>query len=489
MDSYRPNHIDNSINQSGKKMWESPIYKFIADIENKRTEILVDVTGSAPSFSEPMKQLEGAFDTLLSGLAPEETKILDFGAAKLRNTLYLLKKGYQVYACEFKDLFSRSKQASNFQSECMKYPNYHSLIFPKDFISFKEQFDVVLLINVLNVMPVPQERYFVLTLSRAKMKPNGRLLWYTQHGAYSASTAVGRLTDGLVTGKGRKYHMFYRDFSRKEIHGMLTASGFSFDDRYKFPMVGSNQAYVFAPNGLVLVDKSLELANALTENQETEKITRKNWKSKEEETDPTKRVYETAVPTAVSKPGELNILASYAKELPTIITNKNCQSKVEVQDNAKRYHRLIFNILKTVFENQLKRPKMEESLAEGTQRVDITFRNLRETGFFKQLAEGYRVASPNIYIECKNYEGDLKNPEFGQIHLRLNKHRGQFGILVCRHIENWRVAKVRLNDLVKADSYVIVLTDVDVKKLVKFKINGQEEEIDELLEAKFKPLV
>lgn len=132
---------------------------------------------------------------------------------------------------------------------------------------------------------------------------------------------------------------------------------------------------------------------------------------------------------------------------------------------------------------------MEESLAEGTQRVDITFRNLRENGFFKQLAEGYRIICPNIYIECKNYEGDLKNPEFGQIHLRLNKSRGQFGILVCRHIEDWRVAKIRLNELVKADSYVIVLTDVDIKKLVKFKLNGQEENIDELLETKFKPLV
>ena len=144
-----------------------------------------------------------------------------------------------------------------------------------------------------------------------------------------------------------------------------------------------------------------------------------------------------------------------------------------------------------MFENQLKKAKNERvTLAEGTQRVDITFRNLREKeGFSKQLAEGYRIICPNIYIECKNYEGDLKNPEFGQIHLRLNKSRGQFGILVCRHIEDWRVAKIRLNDLVKADSYVIVLTDIDIKKLVKFKLNAQEEEIDELLETKFKPLV
>jgi len=140
---------------SGEIMWESPIYRFIADIENKRTEIYVDVTGSAPTFAEPLKQLESAFEVLLEGLEPKETKILDFGAAKLRNSFYLLKKGYQVYACKFKDLFSRSKQASEFQTECEKFPNYHNLIFPNDFVGFKEQFDIALLINVLNVMPVP----------------------------------------------------------------------------------------------------------------------------------------------------------------------------------------------------------------------------------------------------------------------------------------------------------------------------------------------
>ena len=118
------------------------------------------------------------------------------------------------------------------------------------------------------------------------MKTNGRLLWYTQHGACSLATAVGKLSDGLVTGKGRKYHMFYRDFSKKEIHNMLTASGFSFDESFKFPNVGSNQAYVFAPNGLILVDKSLELETALTENEETEIIKRKTWQTKEDETDP-----------------------------------------------------------------------------------------------------------------------------------------------------------------------------------------------------------
>lgn len=88
-------------------MWKTPIYKFKTEIDGKKQEIFIDVTGSAPNFKEPGKQLEGTFEVLLKDLDPEKTKILDFGAAKLRNTIYLLKKGFTVYSCEFDDLFGR----------------------------------------------------------------------------------------------------------------------------------------------------------------------------------------------------------------------------------------------------------------------------------------------------------------------------------------------------------------------------------------------
>ena len=57
--------------------------------------------------------------------------------------------------------------------------------------------------------------------------------------------------------------MFYPNFTRKEIHEMLTANGFSFSKDFKFPMSGSNQAYVFNANGDILVDRSLGLTEQL----------------------------------------------------------------------------------------------------------------------------------------------------------------------------------------------------------------------------------
>jgi hypothetical protein len=463
-------------------MWESPIYKFKTELANKETVIYVDVTGSAPNFKEPGKQLEATFEVLLRDLDPKRTKILDFGGAKLRNTLHLLKKGFIVYACEFEDLFSRSKQASDFLNECKKFPNFHRLVFPKEFIELREEFDVVLLINVVNIMPVPIERYYVLTLCRQKMKENGRLLWYTQHGVYSEENAVTKLFDGLVTGKGRKYNMFYRDFSRKEIHDMLSASGFSFDKDFKFPMAGTNQAYVFLANGDILVDKSLGLTEQLESEitKETKIVKRKTWKTKEEESDPTKRIYETAVPKQVTKLEGINVLESYTAELDTIPSGRA---------DASKYHRLIFNVLKSVLENRLKRAEIEEKLADDTQRADITFQNQRENGFFKQLDEGYHITCPNIFIECKNYNGDIGNPEFAQIQNRLNKIRGQFGIIVCRKIIDLKKAKDRQKNLKNDEKFVIVLTDQDIKKLANFKVKGKEREIDDFIEGKFKQLI
>ena len=462
-------------------MWESPVYKIKTEIDKKKTEILIDVTGSAPNFSKPSEPLKGSFEVLLKGLEPSKTKILDFGGAKLRNTLYLLKKGYTVYACEFEDLFKRSKQANDFFEDCKKYPNFKKLVFPKDFLDFDGEFDVVLLINVLNIMPVPIERYCVLALCRAKMKEGGRLLWYTQHGAYSESGAVTAIYDGFVTGKGRKYHMFYRDFDRKEIHGMLNAAGFSFKNNFKFPMSGTNQAYAFIADGDVLVDQTLGLTDQLKSKikQKLKTVKRKTWKKKSDEEDPGKRVYETAIPQKVTKLRGVNLLEAYLNELSSIPKGKK---------DALRYHKLIFNMLKLVFENRLKKPKMEEWLADNTKRADITFQNQRENGFFKQLAEGYHITCPNIFIECKNYRHDIQNPEFDQIRSRLNKIRGQFGIVVCRKIVDTGKAKDRQNDLIKDEKYVIVLTDADIKKIVNFKIKEAEDEIDEFLEEQFKKL-
>ncbi len=454
-------------------MWESPIYKFKTEIKGKKKEIFIDVTGSAPNFKVPGKQLEGSFAVLLSGLEPSKTKILDFGGAKLRNTLHLLKGGFTVYACEFEDLFKRSKQAEELLKECKTFSNFKQLVFPNDFVDFEDEFDVVLLVNVLDVMPVPIERLCVLALCREKMKENGRLLWYTQHGAYSKEDAVALLFDGLVTGKGRKFNMFYRDFTRKEIHDMLQSTGFSYNKNFKFPMSGSNQAYVFNADGPILVDSTLGLIAQL------KKKTKTKLKEIERISGTDEKKYKAEVPKRITKLEEINLLKQYSIELKKIKAGKK---------GASKYHQLIFNILKWVFETRLKSPKKEDPIADKTQRVDITFKNTVNKGFFNRLSEDYKLVCPNIFFECKNYNEDLKNPEFFQLRCRLNKVRGQFGIIVCRQIikkENYEKAQ---NDALKKEEYFIVLEDRDIVQMIKLKLDEKEDKLDDYIEDKFKRL-
>lgn len=455
-------------------MWESPIYKFKIKVNDEDKEIYIDVTGSAPNFSVPGKQLEGTFAVLLAGLDPKKTKILDFGGAKLRNTLYLLEQGFTVYACEYDDLFKRSRQAFDYLKSAEKYPNFKKLVFPKDFINFEEKFDVILLINVLDVMPVPIERLCVLALCREQMKEGGRLLWYTQHGAYSEENAVALLNDGLVTGKGRQYHMFYRDFSRKEIYDMLESTGFSYNKNFKFPMAGSNQAFVFNADGPIIIDSTMGLIQKLK--------TKVNIKTKtiERNSGLDEKIYEVQVPKKITVLEDINILEQYRKELKEVKPGKK---------EAQRYHNLIFIILKEIFRGKLNNPKKEECVANRTQRCDITFQNQRINGFFKQLAEGYNITCPNIFIECKNYSEDLENTEIFQIRSRLNKRRGQFGIICCRKIENRTKLKERLDDAIKKEEYIIIFEDTDIINLIDFKLKKEEDKIDDYVEDKFKILV
>lgn len=90
-------------------IWKLPVYRFIIpynlnpDGDSRYKDILIDVTDSAPPFNETKKQMAMVFDEGCK-LLTKESPILDFGAGKLRNTIYFLEKGYNVNAVEFEKL-------------------------------------------------------------------------------------------------------------------------------------------------------------------------------------------------------------------------------------------------------------------------------------------------------------------------------------------------------------------------------------------------
>ncbi len=279
--------------------------------------------------------------------------------------------------------------------------------------------------------------------------------------------------------------MFYRDFSRKEIHDMLKSTGFSFNKDYAFPMSGSNQAYVFIPDGVVLVDQAIELLKKDSK-LKLEPVERKlRWDIDGKDVKSKKVVYEAMVPTKTTKLKEINILEQYSSQLRKIRPGGG--------KRAAKYHQLIFNILSDIFQPQLKNPKKEEKINRGRKRVDITFDNKSESGFFKELSDKYQIICPIIFVECKNYTNALETPEYDQIDGRLNKRRGMFGIITCRKTEDEVDVLLHCRDLVRenpgAEKYVIVLTDDDINNMINYKLNQQDGEIDNILHEKFRRLI
>ena len=163
------------------KLWEKPLYPFRVptglDDDDRRllSEIYIDVTGSAPSFDTPESTLRSVFEEVL-GEFPKSKKIrvLDFGAGKLRNSIYFLDKGHMVYAVEYEGLKNSSKHAKKLFAQADDHSkNFKEYIFPQGFLKSKEEFDLIILVNVLTVMPVPAERWLVLTHCHQRLKASG----------------------------------------------------------------------------------------------------------------------------------------------------------------------------------------------------------------------------------------------------------------------------------------------------------------------------
>lgn len=100
-------------------------------------------------------------------LLPRNPKILDFGAGKLRNTIYLLNKGYSISAVEFEKT-RNSPKAKKMYSEALAFKSkFKPLIFPHEFFESEIRYDLILLLNVCNIMPVPSERLLVIQYCRS----------------------------------------------------------------------------------------------------------------------------------------------------------------------------------------------------------------------------------------------------------------------------------------------------------------------------------
>ena len=157
-------------------------------------------------------------------------------------------------------------------------------------------------------------------------------------------------------------------------------------------------------------------------------------------------------------------------------------------DNASKYHNEIKGILTAIFYPSLIYPNKEERMHEGRKRIDIVFSNADGKGFFFRLSN--QIPCPFVIFECKNYKADLENPELDQISGRFSPSRGQFGIIVCRNIEDKELFYKRCKDTAQDQrGYVIALDDNDILQLLEWRINDEGSKIDAFLDSLYRKLV
>lgn len=159
--------------------------------------------------------------------------------------------------------------------------------------------------------------------------------------------------------------------------------------------------------------------------------------------------------------------------------------------DATNYHNLIIGILELLLYPNLSSPKKEVDIHDGRKRIDITFNNSAEKGFFFTLPnKNALLICPFIFVECKNYTGEVANPELDQLSGRFSNRRGRVGILACRTLDDKNAFMNRCADTYNDDRGLIIpIDDEDLHTaLSEFPQKGTEG-LEEILTVKYGRIV
>ena len=404
-------------------MWESPIYRLNKELgsegdETRYQQIVIDVTGSAPPHPTPGKQLISTLDWAVeqAGVVKRNDTILDFGAGRLRNTLYLLDRGYRATAVEFDQMFQDSEPARKNLAKARRYrTRFDRLLYPHEFERAEPAYRLALLINVINVMPIPAERRLVLQQCHDKLLPGGSLLWYTQRRGdrdykdrMIPEFAVG---DGWFVGRPNKHKTFYREFSQAEIDDLLSDAGFEYTE--SFVSHASNQVRLYrrlsgeSPLAGVITPQAIAAAGVVDDDIP----------------DP-----ETVAPAEVSVPEPLTVGHPDPEQFErSKVLRDGLAEKRPGSAHADDYAVHVRAMVEFVFGSQLGRLE----LTPRDDGHDIVGRN-KGVGFFQTVREGYDISVTKVVTQCRNSAAKLKRADLKNLATPFGTGVGSFGLLAHR---------------------------------------------------------
>jgi len=156
-------------------------------------------------------------------------------------------------------------------------------------------------------------------------------------------------------------------------------------------------------------------------------------------------------------------------------------------ESASKYHRLAVGILEFLFYPHVTSPIVEREIHDGRKRIDITFDNSANTGFFHRLHTTYQTPAQFIFVECKNYSRDVANPEIDQLSGRFSINRGKFGLLLCRSVDNMDLLLARCNDTyVDGRGIMIPIVDDDLVSMLNKIKDGVANPHEQFLTERFR---
>lgn len=456
-------------------MWDSPIYRFRIPEDGNNSqelkEIVIDVTGSAPTFTKPSNALKKVLTEIFNSkeLKPINS-VLEFGAAKLKNIPFILDHGKTVSAVDFEKI-TQNSFTKEMLTKCGTYGNkFQKMIFPKPFISDSKKFDLALLINVLPVMPVFSERLFVLKLMYEKIKKGKYLLWVAQReGSYKKIREKGKNTcgDGIWMGKTHRYKTFYKYHDIKTLDELMGLFGFKLIKRYS---VGDDARLYEKTKHVLFSDIiSAEKIRKYIPIDETienpESIHLKKIKE------------EQGVKEVLPNPEPLSIESLYIEKIKKIPTGTK---------NAELYHRVVSHALSRIFRNSLRNMEIKVPIDKRIKIIDTVFTNCAKDGFFSNLKNKFECSYP--IVEMKNVTGAPTNVELDQLNGRLNTKRGDFGLQVCRTVDDEKIVYDRCKTYLDGHC-LLFLTDKDIFELLEYSRDDAFDEISDFMDNKLRRLI
>lgn len=222
-------------------LWQSPIYRLRTSLFKS---VYVDVTTSV---SPGLKSSRIVTEQLVPFLKSKGvTRIIDFGAGSLRHTIPLLRAGFEVCAVEFEEGFERPVSGKA-RKRAERFHNFSALIWPRQFIRDRRRFEAALLVYVLQIMPIRNERNEVLRQLNRKLGNDGYLFYASRYNQLTEDDRRHKVRDGFYRWPEREYHSFYREFTTEETHEMMSRHGFS---RIKtLSKRGTDQMFLYAKGG------------------------------------------------------------------------------------------------------------------------------------------------------------------------------------------------------------------------------------------------